>query len=543
MKLYNNLEIPDAWPPTYAETSLDKPLAVAYDQHLPDVVNITIGRQLFVDDFLINQCNLTREYHKPVLQKQPVFVPETATELNDGFCTSACPFNDGLFYDDHDNKFKMWYQAGWFDGIGYAESDDGIHWKRLHEIFPQREENERVVPEVKGRLRDGSALWLDYDAQDPGERYKMLVFFRQFDDDIKYYHNKPKHAHDNPDSVAPDEKIILYKSHNGIDWTEAGETGKSGDNTTFFYNPFTRKWVFSLRTFSALDSRIRTRGYFETSDFFQGSQWRPEDIKFWSRTDIFDFPDPELGFYTQIYNLDATPYESLMLGMFSVFMGPPNNICELTKMPKINDLKIAFSRDGFHWHRPDHENFISSSRKKGSFDYGYAHSPNGVCLVVGDEIYFYVSFFSGESPKFGTHKYSGGNVGLAKMRRDGFCSMTSEREGGYLLTKALEFTGNSLFVNCNASQGKLTAELVDAEGNTIPGYDKASCVPVMVDATKVQIKWQHSDTINIDARTVCIRFHLDNASLYSFWIADDSEGRSRGYMAAGGPGFSNARDR
>ncbi|OON41735.1 hypothetical protein BTJ39_00775 [Izhakiella australiensis] len=540
MKLYNNLETAQPWPPANVETTLDKPLAVAYLDNPPPVVNITLGRQLFVDDFLIESSTLTREFHQPKLLPQPVFEPQTPLEMNDGFCTCACPFNDGLFYDDHDNKFKMWYHAGWFDGIGYAESDDGIHWKRLHEIYPDRQD-ERVLPAVKGRLRDGSALWLDYAASDPDERYKMMVFFRQFDQEIKYYHRKPKHAHDNPDSVAPDEKILLYKSPDGINWTEVGEAGKSGDNTTFFYNPFTKKWVFSLRTFSALDSRIRTRGYFETPEFFTGSNWKAQDIKFWSRTDIFDFPDPQLGYYTQIYNLDATPYESLMLGMFSVFMGPPNNICELTKMPKINDLKIAFSRDGFHWHRPVHSNFISSSREKGAFDYGYAHSPNGICLVVGDEIYFYVSFFSGQSPNFGSHKYSGGNLGLAKMRRDGFCSLSAKQQDGFVLTKALEYEGDYLFVNCDAAAGELSAELIDDNGNPWPGYERQSCIPVQVDATKMQIRWKAHNTIR-QAPNLRIRFWLNNARLYAFWIADDENGRSRGYMAAGGPGFKDGRD-
>lgn len=541
MKIYNNLIVPERWPPFHKETTLDKPVEIEYKKNLPDVVNIIIGRQLFVDDFLIADTNLNRDFHQPELLSEPVFEPQTPVELNDGFCTCACPFNDGIFYDDEQNKFKMWYHAGWFDGIGYAESDDGIHWKRLHEIYPDHSD-ERVITRVKGRLRDGSAIWLDHETQDPSEKYKMLVFFRQYDEDIRYYHKKPKHSHDDPNSVAPDEKIVLYKSSNGIDWEDMGETGKGGDNTTFFYNPFLKKWIFSLRTFSALDSRIRTRGYYETENFFQGKKWKPEDIRFWSRTDIFDYPDDKLGYYTQIYNLDGTPYESLMLGMFSIFMGPPNNVCNFTKMPKINDLKIAFSRDGFHWDRVSYENFIASSRKPGTWNYGYAHSPNGVCLIVGDELYFYVSFFSGKSPNFGTHKYSGGNLGLAKMRRDGFSSMFDHGQGGFLLTKKIEFKGNCLFVNANAEKGKITAEIIDKNGNVVTGFEQEACIPVSVNATKTQIRWNNRSLSEIEDNIIRIRFHVENARLYSFWIADDDNGHSRGYMAGGGPGFKKGRD-
>ncbi|SDC16823.1 hypothetical protein SAMN02799630_00704 [Paenibacillus sp. UNCCL117] len=542
MKLYNNIELPEEWPPNYKETTLDKPLPSDYKAYWPETVNISIGRQLFVDEFVVEDTNLTTKYHQPVLMDQPVFEPETPLELNDGYCTCACPFNDGIFYDDTDKKFKMWYQAGWFDGVGCAESEDGIHWKRLSELFPDRQDD-RVIPYEAGALRDGSAVWIDYEAADISEKYKMLVFFRKYDFEVKYYHRMPKHFHDIPGSVPPLETIKLYKSANGIDWTEIGETTLAGDNSTFFHNPFTKKWAFSLRTFSTLDSRVRTRGYIETEDFFKGSKWKSEDVRFWSRTDIYDSPDPKLGFYTQLYNLDATPYESIMLGVFSVFMGPPNPICELTKMPKVNDLKLAYSRDGFHWDRPTHDNFISSSREAGRWDYGYAHSPNGVCLVVGDELFFYVSFFSGQSPNFGTHEYSGGSLGLAKLRRDGFASLTDEGKGGYVVTKKLEFNGNYLFVNVDSSEGAIYAEILDEESNVIPGFSKSECIPVAADSTKIQIRWNNRQLEELDLKVIRIRFHLENSHLYSFWISEDPEGHSKGYMAAGGPFFHHGIDR
>lgn len=57
-RLYNNIVLPDIWPPRNQETTLDKPLAVPYLQNKPDVIDISVGRQLFVDDFLIAQTDL-----------------------------------------------------------------------------------------------------------------------------------------------------------------------------------------------------------------------------------------------------------------------------------------------------------------------------------------------------------------------------------------------------------------------------------------------------------------------------------------------------
>lgn len=533
-RLYNNLDMPDHWPPTHREATLDKPLKVPYLEAKPNVVSVKIGRQLFVDDFLIAQTDLRRDFKKPAIEDRPIFYPQTPLEMNDGYCTCACPFNDGIFYDDEAGKFKMWYHAGWFDAVGYAESDDGIHWKRLSEIYPSHK-SDRVLPYVPGRMRDGAAVWIDYAAPKPDERYKMLVFFREYNFDVRYYHCKPKDR-------SPVREAKLYKSENGIDWVEMGTAGPCGDNTTFFYNPFTRKWVFSIRTFSDLDSRVRTRGYYETDDFFQGSQWRKEDIRFWARTDIFDAPDPDLGYDTQLYNLDATPYESLMLGVFSVFMGPPNDVCAITKRPKINDLKLAFSRDGFHWDRPTHENFIASSRKVGTWNYGYMHAANGVCTVVDDEIYFYFSCFSGKSPNFGFHKYSGGNLGLAKLRRDGFASLSDDGKGGSVTTEQLEYNGKYLFINAECNEGKILVEVLDRDGNVLPGYSKEDCIPISADSTKIQVKWKNRTIEELGHQNIRLRFILKNAELYSFWVSADIWGHSQGYMAAGGPSFHRGTD-
>lgn len=538
MKQYNNIVLPDIWPPKPVESTLDKVVPTYYKK--PEVIDVSIGRQLFVDDFLISESDLQRIFHQPRVLPQALFVPETDLELNEGYCATACPFNDGIFYDSDEKKFKMWYQAGWFDATAYADSEDGIHWKRLHEVYPDRE-TDRVIEREFGTMRDGSAVWLDYNAKSSDEKFKMIVFYRKFDQDYRFYHKKPKHAHDRPGSLPPVEQTVMYKSANGIDWIPMGLTSYAGDNTTFFYNPFRKKWVYSLRTFSTLDQRVRVRGYYELNDFFNESQWSDSDVSFWSRTDIFDYPDDDLGYYTQLYGIDATPYESLMIGAFSVFMGPPNNIAEKLQTPKFCNLKLAYSRDGYSWDRGDYSDFIASSKVKGSYNCGYIHPVNGLFTVVNDEIYFYFSAFSGVSEKFGFHKYSGGSLGLATLRRDGFASMYTETKGT-LLTSKIEYAGRYLFVNVDSSLGLLRCELLNKEGIVIDGYDLDSCQPVTVNKTKVHVQWENQSLLPVSDDPIQIRFELENGSLYSFWIADDEQGKSRGYMAAGGPGFENGRD-
>ena len=63
-KLYNGIELPDVWPPRFRDPASDAPLPVPYLAHPPKVIPIDIGRQLFVDDFLIEKTTLKRVFHQ-----------------------------------------------------------------------------------------------------------------------------------------------------------------------------------------------------------------------------------------------------------------------------------------------------------------------------------------------------------------------------------------------------------------------------------------------------------------------------------------------
>jgi hypothetical protein len=73
--------------------------------------------------------------------------------MNDGNCPAAVPFNEGILYDENEKLFKMWYHAGWFDGIGYAVSQGGKLWQGQNlDIEPG---TNRVLAAREGFRRDG----------------------------------------------------------------------------------------------------------------------------------------------------------------------------------------------------------------------------------------------------------------------------------------------------------------------------------------------------------------------------------------------------
>jgi len=65
---------------------------------------------------------------------------------------------------------RMWYHAGWFDGIAYATSEEGIRWSRPNlDVEPG---TNRVLAKRDGHRRDGATVWLDQEAAAPAQRFK-----------------------------------------------------------------------------------------------------------------------------------------------------------------------------------------------------------------------------------------------------------------------------------------------------------------------------------------------------------------------------------
>lgn len=541
--LYNGIQLPGEWPPRNMNPDSYNPMPVPYLSSPPDVIPIDVGRQLFVDDFLIEKTNLKRTFHQPKKhENNPILTPKTRVEMNQGLCPMAAPFSDGCFYDPEDQLFKLWYMAGWFDGTAMVTSRDGIHWERLHsDVVPG---TNLVLPQ--GESRDGASVWLDHEADNPEERFKMYRFER-----------KGKVGEKLSGGAA-----YILTSPDGIHWKWQGKVGKTGDNSTFFYNPFRKKWVFTVRAFGRpappwdSDSwkrrgRGRARSYWDNSDFKAVlGGWKEYDPVFWLGADRFDKKreNYEIGRELQLYKVDAAGYESMMIGLLQPHYGPPNEVCAKGGFPKLTELQLAFSRDGFHWDRSNRESFIGATLEKESWERAYIHSIGGVCNVVDDKLYFYYTAFRGDETKRHEHQhwsgmYANASTGLAILRRDGFASMDSENGERVLLTKKLKFSGKFLFVNVDASDGELSAEICDERGVPIEGYAKENCFPVKGDSTKKMVSWKsHEDLELLKDRAIRLRFYAKNARLYSFWISKDRNGRSGGATAAGGPGLVGTWD-
>lgn len=520
--MHNGIRLPAEWPPGNIDPNSRDPMPVPYLDERPDVVPINTGRQLFVDTFLVEETDLETEFHKArKYEGNPVLIPETDLEKQRGLA-AAVPKGGGVWWDPKDQIFKMWYEAGWLGTMAYATSIDGKNWDRIP--TPTNRVSNGLVYSLRP---DSGTVFLDHFTDNPDERFKM--FLRGPGGQVS-----PGFSMTSPD---------------GINWGPPIATGDLGDRSTMFYDPFRSKWVYSIRSAGRLNvPGGRARYYREHENFMEGAKWTDDDIVFWAQADDLDLPDPEIGDAAQLYNLDAVAYESLMLGFYQIHRGPHNNVSMGEGLPKITELNLAYSRDGFHWFRPDRGTFIASTRQEGDWDRGYVQSVGGVCLIVGDELWFYYTGFSGDpentNPDWMLNgMYANGSTGIAKLRRDGFVSLNASASGGHITTRPIKFDGKYLFVNVEADEGSIEAEILDLEGNVIEPFTLENSIPVSDNSTSIRLNWNGVEDISrLSGQPVRIRFHLKNGKLYSFWVTPDSSGASHGYVAAGGPGFTGPTD-
>jgi len=519
-RLYNGIVLPDEWPPQDIDTKSDAPMPVPYLEHPPKAISISTGRQLFVDDFLIEKTDLLQRYHLPEKYAgNPVLKCETALERQTGIIGGTC--RPCVWWNPEKQLFDLWYQAGtYFRGtLALATSKDGLTWTRP--AFDVNPGSNQALP--VGFQPDSYGIVADWEANDPQQRFKLFTT--------------------NPGGTQPAHS---FTSPDGVHWTNHTATGPTGDRSSMFHNPFRKKWVYSLRT----SFRGRSRHYWECGDFLAGAKWTPSDPVPWLAADALDAPEPGYKHKTQLYNFDAVAYESVMLGFFELHRGPENDRCERMGLPKLNEISFGYSRDGFHFYRPDRRAHLPASRKD-TWDRGFVEGGGNLCAIIGDRLYFYHSGCRGDmdgavrpdgSLNFGS-MYDPNCIGLSTLRRDGFASLDAGASAGQVTTRPVTFSGTRLFVNVDCPRGELKAEVLGEDGKAVEPFTLANCAPVSADKTLAPLTWKGAaDLSALAGQPVRFRFSLRRGSLYAFWVSRDATGRSDGYVAGGGPGYTGHTD-
>src|SRR5258708_4282245 len=167
--LDNGIRLPSPWPPTKSGFTRE-PMETPYLNSPPGVIPINVGRQLFVDDFLIDKTTLKRSFHLTTYHHDtPVLRPDKPWEKEGG--PTAMVFSDGVWYDAQDRLFKMWYMGGLTRATCYATSKDGLRWEKPK--LDVKKGTNIVQPDA----RDSVTVWLDLE-KDAKRRYKLFRSWR-----------------------------------------------------------------------------------------------------------------------------------------------------------------------------------------------------------------------------------------------------------------------------------------------------------------------------------------------------------------------------
>ena len=518
---------------------------VAYSE---DKVYKDVGdtSQLFIDNDVIAVVkNVTRRQHTPKKHPDnPLIRRDKPWEGNTYFRTSC--FN--VAHDRANGMFQSWYQDFYEYGtidkfnfteqtlrgrIYYAYSEDGLNWKKpvlgkhhvdghdTNTVFGHPPYAEVICPSVL----------LDEQESDPSRRYKMLYLFH--DPNVK--HAKLAYGGEAGGGLR------MAFSPNGIDWTP------------YEGNPVIPDWISDVQilTWDPIDRKYVLWGRYGGSSGGSGhpamDNWfcpvvpgKPEGV--WGvrrriyrteSTDVLNWPKPELLWDPgEEANLDDGYYGfvpwragDMHLGLLNVLHQVDNTV----------DMYLHYSRDGVNWNQMlDHRPLIDRGAA-GSYDEFDVEMPTQP-LVVGDEIRFYYGGMNvhhdwwivgakegldvpeAKDPTLGR---DGHHLCLATLRLDGYVSLDATVREGWVETKPLFSTGANLYINgvCEPN-GYIQVEVMDGWNNVWSDYSREKCETFTGDSVRHHVRWAGRESVNLIPGAVKLRFHLKNASLYSFQFAD-----------------------
>ena len=475
---------------------------------------------LVIDNQDLLEINgLTRKVNQPIKHPEPVLKMDAPwNQDNERLCYT------NIIYDHEEKLFKMWYcvegnndkeAVVWTGGamkLAYATSLDGIGWQRpelgLVEINGSKKNN-YILPE---KCFYGATL-IDDPSDIPARRYKMI--FTTLGREVQWakFHLPLSLAY-SADGIHWDRPIHVNPVIRGI----------SDCEFSLYYDPDRRKYQLYTRRVPNVPRDI---SLYESYDLVN---W--EDL---GRVVVPDENDsPEMY---NFYNMAPFRYEDYYLGMLNTqhthpisefyegyykSPGYPDNI-----LGHVN-IQLAFSRDGVNWSRPKDRSPLIANGEPGAPDFGGAYPSKYPVVINGETLIYYqaskcLHTWWHEQEWWGEDKKKIRDIVclmLAKMPEDHWVSLDANSKEGSFICKPWG-PPHEIFVNADAQDGSIEAELVTPYGKVVPDYSRADCVAIIANGKNQQINWKNGQypwkAIGKDhLGGLLVKFYLKNAKLYSY---------------------------
>lgn len=487
-------------------------------------VDIGSRRELFVDDSLIEQ--LKGEARLQLHHPEPREIALVFDAPWEGTGTSGfhCVFEDG-------GRYRMYYKA-WNIGFDdkkkrivpspgaacYAESDDGIHWRKpnlgLVEFNGSKSNNIILIDHLRGSMKLNAGYVAickdDNPAAASDARYKAMF------------------VTSNPKGMMP------FKSADGIRWKAMSDvpviaSGAFDSQNVAFWDGVRGEYRAYWRHFAHGDNNTATANPIGVRAIRTATS---KDFLHWeNEADLSYVDSPEAALYTNV----VKPYHRaphLLIGFPTRYVDRgwsastdalPEREHRLKRFainPRygtaITDSLLMASRDGIRFKRWN-ESFLRPGPERPA-TWNYGHQALGWHLV---ETKSALAGAPHELSLYATESYWTGKGSALRrytLRLDGFVSVEATAAGGELITKPLRFQGAKLLLNFSTSAaGSVQVEIQDPDGNALPGFALKDCPPVFGDAIERRTPWKpSSDLASLAGRPVRLRFVLSDANLYAF---------------------------
>lgn len=426
--------------------------------------------------------------HKPVIEPQPVLLPEMPWE---GTC-----INGYATFLKIDGKIRLWYECfpdrtGYDDMdslLAYAESDDGLHFTRpplgLYSFRGSKENN--LLKKVHGT----SVL---YDAAAPvPERYKLVW--------VEYVHGDPRgHWCRIHGAVSPD----------GLHFTDLEEPvlDNPGDTQNILdIDPGNGDYVLYTRQINGYPVPRRSIAFSRSRDF----RHFPEP-RMLLNSDPADPPDWD--YYTSGYHPwpGAENAYVMLIDMFH-------------RVEDTFDIHLATSTDGVIWYRPLGREAYIPNGESGAFNDKTICATKGI-VDLGDGRWSLYLMCSRRGHNDSREDYPWlpyGGYWRALLREDGFISLSAAEKGEFH-TAPLRFTGAPLRVNAAIpNHGCLRVGIFDLKTEApVTGYTVADCDRLERDRVWQTVTWRGNGDLSgfaAEEKRYRLYFELYKTDLYAFSI-------------------------
>jgi hypothetical protein len=115
-------------------------------------------------------------------------------------------------------------------------------------------------------------------------------------------------------------------------------------------------------------------------------------------------------------------------------------------------------------------------------------------------------------------------IGLATAPLDRFIYLEpwKNKEPGWIISKPFKLEGEQLELNADASEGSIAVEILNEDGDPLPGFARADCeLLAKVDGIRLHPRWKERENMkSIAGQNVRLKIYLDRAELFAFQIKE-----------------------